>query len=74
MAKLEERAAGYFGWHGESRAVVKVDRWSCFIAAPTSGAATRLAYYHENSAGKISSEFWYLTKEKREALAVALGV
>lgn len=74
MAKLEERAAAYFGWNGESRAVVKVDRWSCFIAAPAGKRDTRLAYYHEDSNGKISTEFWYLDEKKRKLLAVALDV
>jgi hypothetical protein len=72
--KLEERAANYFGFNGESRAIVKVDRYSCFIAAPTSGTATRLAYYHEDTNGKVSSGFWYLDEKKRKLLADALNV
>jgi hypothetical protein len=74
MAKLEERAAAYFGWNGESRAVVKIDRYSCFIAAPAGKSATRLAYYHENTDGTIETNFWYLDEQKRKRLEVALGV
>lgn len=72
--RLEQRAAKYFGLQDESRAVVKVDRYSCFIAAPAGKRDTRLAYYHEDTNGKISSEFWYLDEKKRKLLADALNV
>jgi hypothetical protein len=71
---LEDRAAAYFGFNGESKGIIKIDRWACFIVAPTGKSATRLAYYREDGNGNVRSDFWYLDEAKRKKLEAALSV
>jgi hypothetical protein len=71
---LEQRAARYFGVEDEPRTSVKTGRLSCFVVLRRQKDAITLAYYSEESSGRIASEYWWLTEAKRKALVEALDV